>query len=74
MYLLGSRVLDTRHYFGRFGFLRNEGRALFGTDLPPGMRSDSFVFAVYKGWDVEKLKTEEPFSHVAYVIHRYLYM
>jgi len=38
------------------------------------MRSDSFIFAVYKGWDVEKLKTEEPFPHVACVIDRYSYM
>jgi len=55
VYLSESRIFNARHYFGIFGLLRNEGRALFGTDLPPGAGSDRFILAVYKSWDVEKL-------------------
>ena len=55
MYLSEYRIFNARHYFEIFGLLRNEGRALFGTDIPPGAGSDRFILAVYKSWDVEKL-------------------
>jgi len=53
--------------------LRSDGRASIGIDLPQGAGSDSFILAMYESWDVEKSQADELFSHVAYVIHRYLY-